>query len=94
MAVESVKYALECGYKHIDTAAVYGNEVSVGKGIKSSAVKREDVFVTSKVWNTERGYDKTLNAFKKSLNDLGLSYLDLYLIHWNYTKKALYVQSV
>lgn len=87
VAVESVKYALECGYKHIDTAAVYGNEVSVGKGIKSSAVKREDVFVTSKVWNTERGYDKTLNAFKKSLNDLGLSYLDLYLIHWPANKK-------
>lgn len=87
VAVESVKYALECGYKHIDTAAVYGNEISVGKGIKSSAVKREDVFVTSKVWNTERGYDKTLNAFKKSLNDLGLSYLDLYLIHWPANKK-------
>lgn len=81
-AVSSVKAALNSGYKHIDTAAVYGNEKSVGTGIAESKVSREDLFVTSKVWNKDRGYDKTIAAFNKTLSDLGLDYLDLYLIHW------------
>ncbi len=82
ITVEGVKTAISCGYRHIDAAAVYGNEVSVGKGIARCGIPREELFITSKVWNTGRGYDKTLAAFEKTLKDLGLSYLDLYLIHW------------
>ncbi len=80
--VEAVKYALETGYRHVDTAAVYENEKGVGKAIAESPVEREDVFVTSKVWNSDQGYDSTLKAFDASLKRLGLDYLDLYLIHW------------
>lgn len=82
VTVNGVKTAVGCGYRHIDTAAVYGNEVSVGKGINECGIPREELFVTSKVWNTERGYDTTLAAFEKTLQDLGCDYLDLYLIHW------------
>ena len=81
-AVMAVSEAIKTGYRHIDTAACYGNEVSVGQGIKKSGIEREKLFVTSKVWNTERGYEKTIAAFEKTLTDLGLDYLDLYLIHW------------
>jgi len=81
-AVSAVKVALESGYRHIDAAAIYGNELGVGKGISESGIKRADLFVTSKVWNDERGYQKTINAFAKTLADLQLDYLDLYLIHW------------
>lgn len=81
-AVASVKKAIEAGYRHIDTAAVYGNEESVGKVIRESGVAREDLFITSKVWNTERGYESTLKAFDVTMEKLGLDYLDLYLIHW------------
>ena len=77
----SVKTAIELGYRHIDTAAAYGNETSVGEGIRESGISREQLFVTSKVWNTERGYEKTLHAFEKTCQDLGTDYLDLYLIH-------------
>jgi len=80
--VKAVKYALEIGYKHFDTAKIYGNESDVGKALKESDVKREDIFITTKVWNSDQGYDSTLKAFESSLKRLGLSYVDLYLIHW------------
>lgn len=82
VAINAVKEALKRGYRHIDTAAVYGNEVSVGRAIKESGINREELFITSKVWNTERGYEKALAAFEESLKKLQLDYLDLYLIHW------------
>jgi diketogulonate reductase-like aldo/keto reductase len=82
VAVSSIKEAISCGYRHIDTAAIYGNEESVGKAIRESKIKREELFVTSKLWNTDHGYDKTLKAFEATLNRLKLDYLDLYLIHW------------
>lgn len=82
-----VKTALELGYRHIDTAFAYGNEVSVGAGIKSSGVARNDIFITTKHWVTERGYDKTISAVETSLKNLGLDYLDLYLVHWPCVEK-------
>ena len=84
---ECVKMALEGGYRHIDTAFAYGNETSVGEGLRASGVKREDIFVTTKHWVTERGYEKTLAAIDTSLKNLGLDYLDLYLIHWPCVEK-------
>ena len=87
VTVNGVKAAIACGYRHIDTAAAYKNEESVGEGIKESGIARKDLFVTSKVWNTQRGYEKTIAAFEKTLSDLDLDYLDLYLIHWPASKK-------
>lgn len=80
--INAVKDALNHGYRHIDTAAVYENEEGVGKGIRESNVSREDVFLVSKLWNTDQGYESTLKAFDASLERLGTDYLDLYLIHW------------
>lgn len=80
--VEAVKMALSAGYRSIDTAAAYGNEAGVGQGIAASGVKREEIFVTTKVWNADQGYDTTLAAFDTSMDKLGLDVLDLYLIHW------------
>ncbi|WIL35125.1 glyoxal/methylglyoxal reductase [Bacillus stercoris] len=81
-ATESVKAAIKNGYRSIDTAAIYKNEEGVGIGIKESGVAREELFITSKVWNEDQGYETTLAAFEKSLERLQLDYLDLYLIHW------------
>lgn len=77
-----VKYALETGYRQIDTASFYGNEVGIGNGIKSSKVNREDIFIVTKLWNDDHGYEKTIEAFNKSLENLQVDYIDLYLIHW------------
>jgi diketogulonate reductase-like aldo/keto reductase len=85
-SVNAVRTALETGYRHIDTAKIYRNERSVGEGIRESGVDRADIFLTSKVWNDEQGYDTTLKAFDDSLKRLGTDYLDLYLIHWHTDK--------
>jgi methylglyoxal/glyoxal reductase len=78
----AVTWALKAGYRHIDTARAYKNEADVGKAIKESNVKREDIFVTTKLWNHDQGYDTALKAFNDSLQELGFDYVDLYLIHW------------
>ncbi|HOO25349.1 MAG TPA: aldo/keto reductase [Clostridiales bacterium] len=82
VAIDSVLAAFEAGYRHIDTAAAYNNEAGVGEAIRQSSLSREEIFVTTKLWNSERGYEKTLAAFEVSMEKLGLEYLDLYLIHW------------
>ncbi|UNL86773.1 aldo/keto reductase [Priestia koreensis] len=81
-AVDAVRMAIQHGYRSIDTASFYKNEESVGKGIRESGIPREELFITTKVWNTEQGYEETLSAFDQSLTKLGLDYIDLYLIHW------------
>lgn len=78
----AVRWALEAGYRHIDTASIYGNEAGVGRGVKLSRVPREEIFVTGKVWNRDQGYDQTLAAFGASLERLDMDYIDLYLVHW------------
>ncbi|HET7500122.1 MAG TPA: aldo/keto reductase [Kofleriaceae bacterium] len=78
----AVTTALELGYRHIDTASIYGNEADVGAAIKASSVPRDQVFVTTKLWNDDHGYDAALRALDRSLRRLGLDYVDLYLIHW------------
>ncbi|WP_075981723.1 aldo/keto reductase [Bacillus massilinigeriensis] len=83
----SVSAALKAGYRSIDTAALYGNEEGVGRAVKDSDVLREEIFITTKIWNTDQGYDKTLEAFETSLRKLDLSYLDLLLIHWPVKEK-------
>lgn len=78
----SVRWALEAGYRKIDTATLYDNEEGVGRGIKASGVSRDDIFVTTKIWTSEMGFDNTLEAFDRSRKKLGIDILDLYLIHW------------
>ena len=77
-----IAYALEIGYRHIDTASFYGNERDIGKAIKKSGIPREDIFITTKLWNSDHGFHRALRAFEESLKDLDLEYVDLYLIHW------------
>ena len=79
---QAVKWALEAGYRHIDTAKLYANERDVGKAIRDSGIPRDEIFVTTKLWNDDHGYEKTLKAFDKSLKKLNIGYIDLYLIHW------------
>lgn len=85
---KSVIDAIKSGYRHIDCAAAYGNEKSVGEAIRKSGVTREELFITSKLWNDDKGYENTLAAFNRTLEDLQLDYLDLYLIHWPIAKAS------
>ncbi|MDW0111072.1 aldo/keto reductase [Sporosarcina aquimarina] len=80
--IEAIQYALQNGYRAVDTAAIYENESETGEAIRASGIPREELFITSKVWNTDQGYDQTLRAFETSLKKLELDYLDLYLTHW------------
>ena len=82
VCVQGVEEALKAGYRAIDTAAIYQNEEAVGEAIRTSGIAREDLFITTKVWNADQGYDNTLKAFEVSLQKLGLDYVDLYLTHW------------
>ena len=88
-----VESAFEAGYRHIDTAAIYGNEEGVGRAIAAAGLPREELFITTKVWNGDQGYDSTLKAFDASLARLGLDHVDLYLIHWQSLKTDKYVET-
>lgn len=92
-ALNSVSSALEAGYRHIDTPAIYENEEEVGEAIRSSGINRNDIFLTTKLWNTDQGYESTLKAFDTSLKKLNTDYVDLYLIHWPAPEKDLYLDS-
>ncbi len=81
-AVQAVRCALDAGYTHIDTAQAYGNEASVGRAIRLSGVPRGDLFITTKLWNSNHTYERTMHSFEESMDKLGLEYLDLFLIHW------------
>ncbi len=85
--------AIDAGYRHIDTARIYGNEEGVGRAIAATDVPREELFITTKVWNSDQGYEKTLLAADASLERLGLEYVDLYLIHWLQPKRGTYVDT-
>jgi 2,5-diketo-D-gluconate reductase A len=91
--VEVVLRALQAGYRHIDTAAAYGNEAQVGQAIRASGLDRNDVFVTTKCWNDDQGRDRARNAFKRSLERLELDHVDLYLIHWPAPARERYVET-
>ncbi|MFB7864019.1 aldo/keto reductase [Streptomyces sp. NPDC056069] len=92
-AESAVATALEAGYRSIDTAAIYANETGTGKALAGSGIPREELFVTTKLWNSEQGYDSTLRAFDASLAKLGLDHVDLYLIHWPVPAKDAYVDT-
>lgn len=92
-AARAVAVALEAGYRHVDTATLYGNERGVGQGIRASGIPREQVFVTTKVWNDDHGFDETLEAFDRSLDLLGTDYVDLYLVHWPVPSRDRYVDT-
>lgn len=81
-AVKRIHWAFEVGYRHVDTAALYGNEREVGEAVRTTDIPREDIFVTTKLWNDDHGYERALEAFDESMEKLGLEYVDLYLIHW------------
>ncbi|WP_342641843.1 aldo/keto reductase [Rhodoligotrophos ferricapiens] len=88
-----VEEALRVGYRHIDTAAIYGNEAGVGEAVRNSGLPRNEIFVTTKLWNDDQGYDETLRAFDKSLKQLRLDHVDLYLIHWPAPRRNAYVET-
>jgi 2,5-diketo-D-gluconate reductase A len=91
--VEPVRGALDAGYRLIDTATLYGNEEGVGRAIAESGIPRDDIFITTKVWNSDQGYDRTLEAFDQSTKLLGLDVVDLYLIHWPSPERDLYADT-
>ena len=92
-AADAVGTALETGYRHIDTASIYGNEVGVGRGIATSSVPREDIFLTTKLWNSDQGFEKAIAALDASLERLGTDYVDLYLVHWAMPQQGTYLES-
>ncbi|MCV9909029.1 aldo/keto reductase [Brucella sp. HL-2] len=92
-AVAAVSEALKVGYRHIDTAAIYGNEEGTGKAITDSGIARNDIYLTTKLWNNDQGYESTLKAFDTSLKKLGTDYVDLYLIHWPIPSKDLFMET-
>ena len=92
-AAPAVRQALEAGYRHIDTAAIYENEQGVGEGMRSSGVARSDIFLTTKLWNDRQSYDSARRAFDESLKRLGTDYVDLYLIHWPSPRRGTYVEA-
>src|SRR2546421_6668781 len=91
--VDAVVHALRNGYRHIDTAALYGNEAEVAEAIKRAGLERDEVFVTTKVWNDDQGRDRTRRALERSLNQLGFDDVDLYLIHWPAPSQERYVET-
>lgn len=93
VVVDATLTALEAGYRHIDTACVYENERGVGEALRRSDLDRDDIFVTTKVWNTDQGYDQTLRAFDTSTGLLGIDEVDLYLVHWPTPARDLYLDS-
>jgi 2,5-diketo-D-gluconate reductase A len=92
-AARIVEGAIDAGYRHVDTAKLYFNEAGVGAGVRASGIPRDEIFVTTKVWNDDQGYDETLRAFDASLELLGMDYVDLYLIHWPAPKQDRYVET-
>ncbi|TXC93460.1 aldo/keto reductase [Metabacillus litoralis] len=93
VVVNSITAAIEAGYRSIDTAAIYGNEEGVGSAIAKSSVPREELFITTKVWNGNQGFEETLAAFDESMEKLGLDYLDLYLVHWPVPEHGKYIET-
>ena len=93
VAEKVVVQAFEAGFRHIDTAKIYGNEAGVGRAIARSGLKPEEIFITTKVWNADQGYESTLKAFEESMERLGLETLDMYLIHWMQPKQDKYVDT-
>ena len=91
--IDAVKAAVKAGYRAIDTAAAYENEDGVGQGIRECGLDRNELFITSKLWNSDQGYDNTLRAFDKTMERLGLDVLDLYLIHWPCPNDGLFVET-
>ena len=92
-AVKLMREAIEVGYRRIDTAALYGNEAEVGQGIRESGLDREEIFVTTKIWNDRQGFDESLRAIDESLSRLDLGYIDMLLIHWPSPAQDLYLTS-
>jgi 2,5-diketo-D-gluconate reductase A len=93
VAEKVVRQAFEAGFRHVDTARIYGNEAGVGRAIASSGLRPEELFITTKLWNADQGYDSTLAAFEESMDRLGLETLDLYLIHWMQPKQDKFVDT-
>jgi Aldo/keto reductases, related to diketogulonate reductase len=93
VAANVVEEAIKVGYTHIDTAAIYQNEIGTGKGVKASGVARKDLFITTKLWNEDQGRDKALKALDASLKKLDMEYVDLYLVHWPSPHRGLYLES-